>query len=170
MPVCQDDAAARLVSEVNANFHPRYDALTRKYAYEIFCQPQRDPLRQRYAWRVWPAPSFEMMQAAAQQLVGTHDFAAFGRPPIEHGTTLRQVSLAYWDQQEDRLRFVVEANAFLYHMVRRMVNLLVEIGRDRAEPNIINEKLGDPAEMIQGLAPAHGLFLKEVTYADESNH
>ncbi len=161
-----DDVAARQVTAVSADFHPRYDALSRRYLYQLFCQPQRDPLRERYAWRVWPAPSFEKLQQAARELVGEYDFAALGRPPIEGGTTIRLVTAAGWQQQEDRLSFEVEANAFLYHMVRRMVHLLVEIGQGRLEPEIVNEILSEPNGMVQGLAPAHGLFLTEVSYAE----
>lgn len=165
-----EDVAARQVSEVNAKFHPRYDALARRYRYETYCQPLRDPLRDRYAWQVWPALDFELVQKASEALLGEHDFAAFGSPPTDGGSTIRRVSRAEWFQQDDRLSFEVVANAFLYRMVRRMVKLLVEIGQGVLELQIVNDLLSDPQEMIQGLAPPQGLFLAEVTYADNGNH
>lgn len=165
-----EDVAARQIFEVSASFHPRFDALTRRYRYEIYCQPQRDPLRDRYAWRVWPAPSFELLQQAAGALLGEHDFASFGSPPVNGGTTIRNVTHTEWVQNGDRFCLEVVSNAFLYHMVRRMVKLLVEIGQGRLEPETVNEVLSEPQDMIQGLAPPQGLSLVEVTYAKKGNH
>jgi len=163
-----NDVAARQVELTYADFHPRYDALARVYRYRLFCQPQRDPLRERFAWRVWPLVSLEKLQQAAGLLVGEWDYAAFGSPPKAGGTTVRQVFQAGWQEQADHLIFEVKANAFLYHMVRRMVSLQVEIGQGRSAPEVVSEYLqGVNSEMIQGLAPANGLFLIEVVYAQE---
>ena len=160
-----EDAAAKAVIETREDFHPRYDARVRSYRYQVFCQPQRDPLRERFAWRVWPMPDQEKMNTAANLLVGEHDFAAFGSPPKTGGPTIRQVFAAEWQQEAEAYYFNVSANAFLYHMVRRMVHLTVEIGLGRQEVTALSEALqGSPDEIIQGLAPPHGLFLTEVRY------
>src|SRR3990172_8902187 len=90
------DIAARSVSLAEDEFHPRYDAIARLYRYRIYCQPIRDPLLDRFAWRGWPAPEIELMQAAAELLIGPHDFAAFGHPPCRGGSTLRTVTVARW--------------------------------------------------------------------------
>jgi tRNA pseudouridine38-40 synthase len=157
-----------VVSEIQIardDFHPRYDALARTYRYQIFCQPARDPLRERYQWRVWPEASLDSLQNCAQILVGEYDFAAFGTPPKEGGVTIRQVFGASWQAQADNYIFEVAANAYLYHMVRRMVSIQVEIGQGkRTQESLKRYLLGDSEEMIQGLAPAHGLFLTHVQY------
>lgn len=163
------DVAASQVSPAADDFHPRYDAVSRCYYYHLFCQPQRDPLRERYAWRVWPPVEVQLLQEAAQQLVGTHDFAAFGTPPKEGGPTMRQVFSASWQSAADALRFEVVANAYLYHMVRRMVNLQVEVGQAKEPPTIVAEYLqGEHPEMVQGLAPPQGLFLQRVEYPSQT--
>lgn len=164
-----EDVAVSKVQIVGDDFHPRYDALARTYRYQIFCQPERDPLRERYTWRVWPEPNLESLQSCAQNLVGEHDFAAFGTPPKQGGVTIRQVYSAIWQKDADNFIFEVSANAYLYHMVRRMVFIQVEIGQGKQTQEWLDRYLnGDFEEMIQGLAPAHGLFLTHVQYPPNS--
>lgn len=164
------DVAAQAVAEAAPDFHPRYHARSRHYRYHLFCQPRRDPLRERYAWRVWPAVDPELLQQAASYLLGTHDFAAFGTPPRAGGSTIRRVSRAEWQAgaemrpQDDSLTFDVEANAFLYHMVRRLVNFQVQIGQGWFKPEAVHERLTEARTMVQGLAPPQGLVLVEVRY------
>ncbi|MEN8241132.1 MAG: tRNA pseudouridine(38-40) synthase TruA [Chloroflexota bacterium] len=159
------DAAVQEVQRSADEFHPRYDALARTYRYQIFCQPTRDPLRERYAWRVWPELDLQSLKHSAQLLVGEHDFAAFGTPPKAGGITIRQVFSARWQREADAFSFEVSANAYLYHMVRRMVSIQVEIGQGRQTQDWLSRHLkGDFEEIIQGLAPAHGLFLTHVQY------
>ena len=163
------DVAASSLHAVAEEFHPRYDALSRRYRYTIFYQPQRDPLRERYAWRVWPLPDLESIQSAAQYLLGEHDFSAYGTPPKKGGPTVRKVFRAGWQQEGETLNLEIEANAFLYHMVRRIVHQQVEIGHGKYPPEIITEYLqAEFAEPVQGLAPPNGLSLVEVRYPSET--
>lgn len=160
-----DDTAARSVKLTRADFHPRYHAVSRRYRYSIVCQPVRDPLQERYAWRVWPAMDLEVLQDLADQLLGTHDFRAFGAPPRGVGSTVRSVYLAVWRAQMDRLVFEIEANAFLYRMVRRVVYAQVMVAQGQLAPDaIITRVNGTQTEMVQGLAPPQGLMLAEVIY------
>lgn len=159
-----EDMVVRSVSIVPADFHPRYDAISRRYRYSVICQPVRDPLREGFAWRVWPTAHLEPMQAAAQALVGVHDFKAFGTPTSDSGVTVRELFSAEWVQQEDALQFDITANAFLYHMVRRITMALVRIGQGEAPESVITESLSTGQMIITGLAPAAGLVLEEVIY------
>jgi tRNA pseudouridine38-40 synthase len=160
------DVAVQAVRLAAADFHPRYDALSRRYRYQIFCQPVRDPLRERYAWRVWPAVSLDRLQQAAAFLTGAHDFAAFGTPPRAGGVTIRRVLRASWMQQQDTLVFEIEANAFLYHMARRLAGFQVKIGQGELEPEVVLDRLeGNPSQLVKEMAPAHGLTLIEVVYS-----
>ena len=155
------------VYKAEKNFHPRYDALSRSYVYQIYCSSNRDPILDRYNLRVWPEIELDALNKAAEALIGEFDFSAFGTPPKENGSTIREVFETGWVYEDDRLFFTVKANAFLYHMVRRMVNVQIEIAHGRKTDEFISEALDGKIEgVIQGLAPAHGLFLKEVTYAD----
>ncbi|HKJ26053.1 MAG TPA: tRNA pseudouridine(38-40) synthase TruA [Anaerolineales bacterium] len=167
------DIAAQQVFEVGEDFHPRFDAAARTYRYTILCSPVRVPLRERYAWRVWPRPDVELLNACAAELIGVHDFAAFGSPHKPGGPTTREVFAAGWQAEQDEISnqneliFTVTANAFLYHMVRRMVSSQVAVGRAKRSLEAFRRDVSSPQEMIQGLAPAHGLCLVEVTYRDE---
>jgi tRNA pseudouridine38-40 synthase len=159
------DVVVQRVRLAPAGFHPRYDALARKYRYRIYCQPAPDPLQERYAWRVWPAMEIDLLQQAAGILVGRHDFAAFGTPPRAKGSTVRTVSLAEWHSEAGELVFEIIGDAFLYRMVRRLVYIQAAVGLRRLEMDQMAALLqSPPAFPVQGLAPAHGLVLVEVTY------
>jgi tRNA pseudouridine38-40 synthase len=146
-------------------FHPRFSARRRRYRYTLIAMPVRDPLRERFAWRIWPEPDLEVMAAVAQALVASHDFAAFGRAPIPNGTTVRRVFMAEWQRDGEVLTFDIEADAFLYRMVRRLVAAMVEVGSKRRTLPEILALLEDPSRRWQGpIAPAKGLCLDAVCY------
>jgi tRNA pseudouridine38-40 synthase len=158
------DVAAQSVAMVPNNFHPRFDATSRRYRYKIICQPVRDPLRSQFSWQVWPAVKVEVMNKAAEALIGQHDFCAFGSPTAEGGTTVREVWQAEWQQQGDEAYFEIVANAFLYHMVRRITFALVAVGQASVPVEIIKTGIETGALPLTGLAPAQGLVLEEVRY------
>lgn len=158
------DVAVKMVRVVAPTFHPRYDAKGRAYQYSIFCQADRDPLRDRFAWRVWPEVDLALLQQAARLLPGMHDFAAFGTPPKRGGRTLRNVYWTKWEPQAGGLLFEVAANGFLYHMVRRMVYLQVLVSQHRLELANLAQAVLAAQPQPPGLAPAQGLVLKEVWY------
>lgn len=162
------DVAAKSVELAEPDFHPRYHALARRYRYRIFCRPVRDPLLERYAWRVWPPVELEPLQQAAAFLTGSHDFAAFGTPPRLGGATVREVFQVGWEQNGSNLTFEILANAFLYHMVRRLVSFQVAIGQGELQAHAMSEHLkGGSQTFVQGLAPPQGLTLVEVIYPSQ---
>jgi tRNA pseudouridine38-40 synthase len=127
----------------------------------------RDPLRDRYFWRQWPTPDGIVLQEAAQLLIGKHDFAAFGTPPRPESSTLRTVTKAEWRNLGDEWFFEVQADAFLYHMVRRMVFVQMAVGLGKFPVQGIAEMLLGTARVVPvGLAPANGLTLVEVMYTE----
>ena len=167
------DVSAGRVEVVGRSFHPRYDAISRRYRYQLFCRPKRDPLNERYAWRVWPAVEPRLLDEAAARLVGNHDYKTFGSPPKAGGTTLRTVLKACWEpwqglngqfQDGDGLQFEIVANAFLYHMVRHLVFTQVQIGQGKMSLEDLDLALREGVLRVKGLAPAHGLTLVEVNY------
>ncbi len=161
------DVAVSSVKVAAPGFHPRYDAASRTYAYHIYCQPERQPLKERFAWRVWPEVELSLLRQASELLVGKHDFAAFGSPLRAGGSTVRVVHQACWRQVETSLLFEVTANAFLYHMVRRMVYVQVLVGQGKLSLPDLAEMMHGPTPVglqLPGLAPAHGLVLVEVKY------
>lgn len=165
--VLPEDISAVKVQRTKPDFHPRYDALARKYHYQILSSPVRDPLQERYQWRVWPDLDVKMMNKAARILVGIHDFAALGSPHQQGGSTVRNIFQAAWRKKDNKLVFEIVGNAFLYHMVRKVVMSLVKIGQGQEPVESIKRVLDNPSgPKAQGLAPARGLSLIEVTYQD----
>ena len=160
-----DDVAVRQTEVAPQGFHPRFSAKVRRYSYTVICAPMRDPLRERYAWRIWPEPKLDAMETAATMLVGRYDFAAFGQAPSSDGHTIREVFRAHWSRKRDVIAFEIEANAFLHHMVRRLVGALTEIGSGRVDADEIRALIDDPQLRWQGkIAAAQGLCLETVIY------
>ncbi len=159
------DMAVREVVLAADNFHPRFDATSRRYRYRLFCQSVRDPLRERYAWRVWPPVSD--LRPLAKIWPGRHDFAAFGTPPRRGGSSLRSVFSAEWQLQADEWSFEIQADAFLYRMVRRLVFVQVAVGQGRLPAQALAQALQRKPgvhSLPPGLAPPNGLTLVEVRY------
>ena len=161
------DIAVQSVQQVDPDFHPRYDALSRQYRYQLYWQSARDPLRDRYAWRLERKPELSMMQAAANDLLGEHNFIAFGKALKEDGTTIRRIYSADWVEEEDGMSFTIIGNAFLYHMVRRIVYVLVRIGLGELPVETVRIGLENLSTGIVSLAPARGLTLEAVTFSED---
>jgi tRNA pseudouridine38-40 synthase len=150
-------------------FHPRFDALSRVYTYTIANTPQRQPLLWNRAWHIYGDLDVEGMQRAAKLLIGEHDFATFGRPPYGD-STIRKVMVSEWAKEPERyggsrLIYRIEADAFLQHMVRRIVATLVEVGRTLITLEQF-EAAFSAADLSQSgpLAPSQGLVLETVRY------
>jgi tRNA pseudouridine38-40 synthase len=162
-------SGARVVAPA---FHPRFDALSRRYRYRVFCQPWRDPIRERFGWRVWPPVDSAALSAAAALFPGTHDFSAFGSPTTPGGGTVRTVTQAAWAPSpgtKDEWCFDVQADAFLYRMVRRLVFIQVALAQGKVSAPAVAGALAKQVpsgNLPAGLAPAHGLTLIEVAYPE----
>jgi tRNA pseudouridine38-40 synthase len=104
------------------------------------------------------------MQRAARSLVGEHDFAAFGQPP-QGRVTVRRVMVAQWGGKLPWLTFDIEANAFLYRMVRSIVGTLLQVGRGSMNVEGFRVVLASRDRGQAGpTAPPQGLCLMEVKY------
>lgn len=161
------DAAVKEIRVRPDSFHPRFDALSRTYRYNLFLSRDRDPIFQRFAWRVWPEVEMEILRETAGRLIGEHDFAAFGTPPKPGGHTNRSVLRAEWILEKEIYSFEVTANAFLYHMVRRMVYLQVLTAQRRIDMADFTASIEIQKSITAGLAPPNGLMLTGVEYPPE---
>jgi len=149
----------------SADFHPRFDATSREYRYRVFFAPIRDPLRDKFLWRTWPAVDEDALKRNAGIFLGKHDFAAMGSRTTPKGTTVRTVTKAEWKKMPDgEWQFKVRADAFLYRMVRRLVFVQVSVAQGKCPVEKVQHALSKQGVLLAGLAPAHGLTLVEVTY------
>lgn len=161
------DVSVKEIRTRSEGFHPRFDALSRTYRYNLYISRDRDPILQRFAWRIWPEVELDVLEKTAEYLTGTHDFAAFGTPPKPGGHTIRTVHRTEWYATKDGFSFEVTANAFLYHMVRRMVYLQILAGQKRIELADFHECVEHKKKITAGLAPPNGLILTAVEYPPE---
>ncbi len=163
------DVAVRALRRAADGFHPRFSARSRRYRYHLYCQSVRDPLQERYAWRVWPPLDGAVLQQVSRLFAGEHDFSAFGTPPRPESTPVRQVFYTAWRQEGDHWFYEVEANAFLYRMVRRLVFVQTAVAQGRLSLAAVTAALqnGQAGIPLAGLAPARGLTLVQVRYAPD---
>jgi tRNA pseudouridine38-40 synthase len=149
-------------------FHPRYQAASRIYKYHIVQAPHRQPLLRDRAWLLWSDLNMDAMASASMLILGEHDFAAFGRPTTGD-STIRLVMESHWTRRRAPYgwdwTYTIEANAFLQHMVRRLVGVLVEVGRGRLTLTDFEAQFRS-AVLIGAitLAPPQGLVLDSVKY------
>ena len=122
------DIAVLDLDEAALDFHPRYDAVSREYVYTIYDAPVRHPLYRLNALHVAEPLDVGAMNAAAADLVGEHDFAAFGLPTAGD-VTVRRMLRAECRADLPLVCLELEANGFLYRMVRSIVGTLLLVGR-----------------------------------------
>jgi len=159
------DLAVRSVEEAPADFHARYSARGKRYAYRILARVSPSPLLGAICWHV-PVPlDVEAMRTAAGHLVGRRDLSAFGKaggPSRDPVRNLEELSL---ERQGDLILVMLVADAFLYGMARAIVGTLVEVGRGACLPESIPDILAGRDRSSAGpAAPAAGLCLEEVFY------
>jgi tRNA pseudouridine38-40 synthase len=161
-----DDIVISDLKTVDPTFHPRFSALSRAYCYTVLNQPWINVLQRRYAYHVKAPLAVAAMNEASQYLIGTHDFASFGKPP-QGENTVRHITQAEWSTSGKLLSFEITANAFLYRMVRTIVGTLVQVGLGQLAAGEIKNIL-DARDLTRSAppAPAHGLCLVRVIYPD----
>jgi len=156
-------------------FHPRFDAFSRRYMYTVLQSAQRQPLMRKRAWHIYKQLDLTAMQTAGAVLIGEHDFATFGQPP-QGENTVRIVYRSEWRPQPqpygDELIYTIEATAFLQHMVRRIVAMLVEVGRGTLSTTEFESRFRRAdLSLAKTLAPPQGLILEAVRYQQQiENH
>jgi len=161
-----DDVAVREIAVVDDAFDPRRQARSRVYEYRILNAPAPSPFWRRYAWHVPEPLDAGAMDAAARELLGEHDFAAFRGADAEPvRSTVRRVLESRVQAERAVLVYRVEATAFLKHMVRNIVGTLVEVGRgERAAASLGELLAGRDRTRAGATAPAHGLILVAIRY------
>ena len=160
------DIVLLAVEEVPEDFNSRFSARSKVYRYTIWNSRVRPALDQDFCWHVRWMLDVELMQKATVQLIGKHDFAGFESANAASRTTVRTVMHASWKCRDPHwLIFEIEADAFLYNMVRAIVGTVVDVGRGRFPIERIDEILATGDRCIAGrTAPPQGLSLMCVRY------
>lgn len=148
------------------DFHARFNATARSYIYRIVNRRADLALDRNRAWRVPVALDADAMHAAAQALVGRHDFSTFRDSQCQSDTPVKTLDLIRVSRQIDEIVIDVTARSFLHRQVRSMVGSLVEVGRGRHPVRWIADILKAADRTRCGpVAPPDGLYLSAVSYA-----
>ena len=150
--------------EVSPRFHARLNALEKTYQYRLWNTAAPCVFERRYVAVMEDRLDLERMRAAAQALIGTHDFSAFCANKKMKKSTVRTIKSFDIERVENEIRFTVTGNGFLHNMVRILVGTLVEVGRGDRSVESIPALFGAKREEAGFLAPGKGLCLMEVRY------
>lgn len=157
--------AVRWAQSVAADFHARFDARSRSYCYLLHNHPVRPAIfHGRLGWHHRPLDAARM-HAAAQVLLGEHDFSAFRAAECQAKSAIKTMLYADVRRHHEFILFEFRAHAFLQHMVRNLVGALIEIGNGRQSMDYMAQLLAsrDRRRAAPTFSPA-GLYLKAVTY------
>ena len=159
------DIAVRGVREVPADFHARFSARGKWYRYTIYQNEVRSPLAARYAWYLRDSLDLDLMRAAAESLVGEHDFSVFRSSGCVAKTTIREMFSIDITSDGEFIYIDVKGSGFLKNMVRMIVGTLIDVGKKRRSVEDVALLVAGTDEMVcSQTAPAHGLCLQEVWY------
>lgn len=159
------DIRFRCTEIVDDSFHARHSAVARRYAYVIKNSKRASVMCSRYVWEIESLLDINAMRGASRCLIGTHDFASFGKPPNGKSNTVRSLMELWIHNRGDLVVIGYQANAFLHGMVRSITGTLAEIGVGRRDPKDIKRILEKKDRNTAGLtAPSRGLYLIGVDY------
>ena len=160
-----DSVAVLWAHEVDGEFHARYSARSRTYAYRLLNRAVRPAVDAHYVgWFHLPL-DVEAMRKAAAFLVGEHDFSAFRSAECQAKSPVRTIHDLGVSRDGEIISVVIRANAFLHHMVRNIVGALVYVGKGKRSPEWVKEIISskDRSRAAPTFGP-QGLCLEKVEY------
>ncbi|KGX85350.1 tRNA pseudouridine(38-40) synthase TruA [Pontibacillus litoralis] len=160
------DILVHHVQKVDATFHSQHHSKSKEYRYFVLNRQDPDIFNRQYVHHVPHTLNIDAMEQACAYIKGTHDFTSFcSMKTTLKGDKVRTVTEATCTKNGDTIEFVFKGNGFLYNMVRILVGTLLNIGKGKYPPIYIKQILEAKDRNKSGAtAPAHGLFLWEVTY------
>lgn len=162
---CGPRISVRSIDWAPDDFHARFSATARTYRYQIWNDPAPNPLLATQVWHLAEPLAVHAMVAAADPLIGEHDFSSFCRRPDAEASLVRRLLSIRWVDESPLLWCELRATAFCHQMVRSLVGLMVEVGRSRATPADVGEILrARDRSRAPAIAPPEGLMLWEVSY------
>ena len=152
-------------AEASENFSARFDALGRRYRYIILDRPTRPALDAGRVWHVARKLDAALMHAAAQRILGRHDFTSFRAVACQAKSPVRTLDRLDVARIGDRIEIVAAARSFLHHQVRNLVGTLRQVGDGSHDTDHLARVLAAADRRTAGpTAPPDGLTLVEVRY------
>lgn len=160
-----EDISITKVKAVSDDFHSRFSAKSKIYRYTIFNGKHRSAILRNYAYFLRYPLDVALMRKEAKVLLGRHDFSAFCGSCGKHKNPWKTVKDINITRKGDFLYIDIEADGFLYNMVRNIAGTLIEIGRGRFPKESLKKILLYKDRKLAGpTAPAKGLTLMKVVY------
>ena len=154
------------VEKTNPKFHARHDAISRSYLYQI--SKRRTAFGKNYVWWIKDKLNFNKILSAANLFKGMHDFVSFTDEDQEEKSTKVLIEDIQMKEEGELILIRIVGSHFLWKMVRRMIGVLVEIGRGKLSEKdlkrFLTPRSNEPAKFT---APPSGLFLEQVIYQGE---
>ncbi|MFQ5567986.1 MAG: tRNA pseudouridine(38-40) synthase TruA [Paracoccaceae bacterium] len=161
-----DPVAVLAAEPVADDFHARFSATGRRYLYRVICRRAPLTIEKGLAWRLSHDLDVVAMQAAADLLVGRHDFTTFRSAQCQAETPVKTLDEFRVEQAGEETRFHLAARSFLHNQVRSFVGTLERVGAGKWPVERVAEALAARDRAACGpVAPPDGLYLVEVTYA-----
>lgn len=150
---------------VSDDFHARFSTKARSYVYKIVNRRAPLALLHNRACHIAQPLNVDLMNEAAQYLIGTHDFTSFRAITCQAPSPIKTLELATFHTTNDIIEFHTRSRSFLHHQVRNMVGTLFLVGTKKWSPNHVKKALELKDRRAGGpTAPAEGLYLKEIIY------
>lgn len=161
------DIAVHRINETAENAHARFDATQRSYVYKI--HQKKSPFLSESSY-YYPFPlDLETMNEAARLLLGAQNFQTFSKVKTDVSTFNCNITAARWNVENDKLMFHVSADRFLRGMVRTLVGTLLEVGQGKLTSDQFSAIIQSKDRKKAGRSvPAHGLYLCEVVYPENT--
>jgi tRNA pseudouridine38-40 synthase len=162
------DIIIRGSAEVSAEWHARFSAIWRRYRYTIYTEKRPNLFVNAVSWHYYRSPLQDsLIKAALQPLLGKHDLSAFRRAGSARQNSWVEVQAVECYRHGSFLHLEIQANGFLYGMVRLLVGMLVEVGTGKRSPENFTELWRNKQRTeVKYSAPAKGLCLLRVGYPE----
>lgn len=166
------DISAIEAYDVDENFNARFSSIGKRYTYKILNSKTPNPFYRNYSWFFPYNLDIDLMKKASKFFIGEHDFSAFMAAGGSQKTTIRTISeclVTVNPEYKSEICVTVEANAFLYNMVRIIVGTLCDVGTGKISPDSISSIIESRERKNAGMtAPPEGLHLFKVNYPEKT--
>lgn len=161
-----NDIEIKTVHSVSPSFHARFDAVEKEYRYFILNRAHRDVFSRNYMFFEPSKLDMEKLTEACKQFVGTHDFTTFSSAKASvQGSRVRTLYEVTANKTEDVIELVFRGDGFLYHMIRIITGVLLDVAKGKLLPTDIEALFAArDREKVGATMPPEGLYLWHVTY------
>ncbi len=153
------------VQKVPDDFHARFSAKERTYVYQILNTPYPPALLKNKAWWIHTPLDVQLMQKAANLLIGKHDFSTFRASECQANSPIKTINTIHFEKEGDIIKMHIKAKSFLHHQVRNIIGSLVLVGQKKWSVQDFEKAFQGKDRRLGGpTAPADGLYFVSVLY------